>query len=219
MTPADVRPKALWTSATHRAVASASASLTVTGDYWSTSWHFHLGQTPSEQCQTLRSLPIQPHRPQCLFSVLLIHEHPSPPPPQRSPSYLHAVGLTLSTPLNARTLSISPHLSLFLSSLNPPFLLSSPFSPWWYPCHVVMATIGPWLLGCLATDITYKRNMKIQSRRQTSHTKHQCLCLTVLSVSKFGFFSMLTSADIALLIVILIIFWLKATDGYWTSSK
>lgn len=42
-----------------------------------------------------------------------------------------------------------PSMAGFSLFLSPPFFLSSLFSPWWwYPCHVVMATIGPWLLGC-----------------------------------------------------------------------
>lgn len=149
MTPADVRPKALWTSATHRAVASASASLTVTGDYWSTSWHFHLGQSPSEQCQTLRSSPIQPHRPQCLFSVLLIHEHPSPPPPEVTLLPSRCGPHIINTPQCQDSLYISPSLpfSLISESSLPPFIsILSMMIP--LPCcHGNNRALIAWLLG------------------------------------------------------------------------
>lgn len=47
-------------------------------------------------------------------------------PTQRSSSYLHTVGFTLSTPFNGRSLSLSPYLSL---ALSPYLSLSLPFSP------------------------------------------------------------------------------------------
>lgn len=116
MTPAEVRPRALWTSVTHWTVASAWASLSVTKDNWSTL--LHLEWSLSEQCQMLCNLPSQLHKTKHSFSILRIHEHSLLPPTQRSSSYLHAVGFTLSTPFNGRTLYHS--LSLFSSPLSLP---------------------------------------------------------------------------------------------------
>lgn len=101
----------------------------VTVDNWSTLWHFHLERglfcsNSVKRCATLAVVHFPFSAFMNLLSCRLLRGHPPTSPP-----------------------STGRALFLFLSfSL---FLLSSLFSPWWwYPCHVVMATIGPWLLGC-----------------------------------------------------------------------
>lgn len=143
MTPAEVRLKALWTSVTHWAVAPASASLSVTKDNWSRSWHFHLEWSSYWWSSVKRCVArIRPNI-NFLFSAFmsilcccLLRGHP--------PTWtLWASHYNTLQWQGSLCLSLSP-----FSSPLPPFLLSSLFSPWWYPCHVVMATIGPWLRGC-----------------------------------------------------------------------
>lgn len=132
----------------HWAVAPAS----LTKDNQSTSWHLLLESSLLEHSQKTPSLQSRPHMAETLifYSSYPWASLPAAPaevtllPVRCGPHIINTLQWQ-----DSLSLFISPHLSFPLLSASLPFL-SSLFSPWWYPCHVVMATIGAliaWLPG------------------------------------------------------------------------